>query len=180
MGHTNPIKNPAFPLLVGLDHNDKGLIPKAEEVIGRFGEKGKTFFVEGTSGTPPRKSSDYGYGPFDAAAMKAAENGMTVIKLDRPLFKGIKQGLPSTEDRYVTYDVRERQWVRTVRKEAKGGDLVMVHQEHLVRLLRKLRCLVLVRMFGLFQSPNGYCESGALFLKGRLESSRRLALPEGR
>ena len=81
MGRTNPIKNPAFPLMVGLDHFDNSLIPKASEIVEQFGKKGKTLFIE--AGTL-HDASHPKYDPFDAAAIKAAKKGMAVVKLDPP------------------------------------------------------------------------------------------------
>ncbi len=142
MGRPNPIKNPAFPLLVGLDHNDNSLIPKAKEIVEQLGKKGKTLFIEGTA---LRERSDPKCDPFDAAALKAAEKGMPVIKLDRPRILKLREKLQasdpwekSIESRHTLYTLREKRWIRITRKRAKGGDLVMMHQVHLARVLREL------------------------------------------
>ncbi len=76
---------------------------------------------------------------------------MKVVKLDTsrvgklrekmPVYWGVKPelvGLNEKEFRYLLFQVRERRWVNILRKQAKGGDIVMAHQNHIIRIQPKL------------------------------------------
>ncbi len=149
----NPIVNPMAPLLVGLDHDDTSLIAKAKEIVGQFGKKGKTFFVEGPpQSAKEKKETDYSIDSFLAAEKEAIKKGMKVVRLDSSIVAKTKRkmtskggfvlpklaGLNRDEFCYFVFQVRERHWLNILRKQAGGGDIVMAHQNHIVRIRRGL------------------------------------------
>lgn len=144
------IKNPNLPLLVGLDHNNATLILEAQGVIREYGKKGKTLFIEASplSANSPN--------PFSIAIRMATRKGMKVVRLD-PLRVGKLKDTLLEENAevdswgkkreigwfnkkysYAMNQLRERRWVRTLKKQAGGGDIVMAHQNHIAWIQPKL------------------------------------------
>ncbi|MBN1940913.1 MAG: hypothetical protein JW772_01900 [Candidatus Diapherotrites archaeon] len=130
-----------LPLLVSLDHNDESLKSQGRRVIHDFGEKGKTLFIEGTAKSITQRNSSAK--PFFAALQEARKIGMGIVFLDARtekalVSKRVKRSfkIPQPDfQNYLTFNLREREWIKTIRKQAKRGDIVMVHQNHAKNLL---------------------------------------------
>ncbi|MDD5163261.1 MAG: hypothetical protein PHD95_03575 [Candidatus ainarchaeum sp.] len=152
------IIDPSQPLLVGLDHDNPSLGRLAEQMIEKFGKKGKTLFIEGPASSQADAQAGFlsregvqiaRLDSFLSAISKARKMGMKVVSLDSERIARLRSkvkislsgridltdaGLSLDEFRYLMHNVRERLWIRTIKKNASGGDIVLAHQNHIAGL----------------------------------------------
>ena len=139
-----------FPLYVGLDHDNLSLKRKARRIVKKHGSKGKTLFIE----CPPLSSEEIATqlkidgSPFLHAIIQAKTSGMKVVFLDTHKLRKIIEGRaekvynplnPPTDYEmrkwnFIVWNLREKWWHKILKK-AGPGDIIIMHQNHLKRIL---------------------------------------------
>jgi len=141
----NIIKNENSPLYVGMDHDGADLNIIAKTLIEKYGQEGKTLFIEGRPYSGLYRLAERLFAalaglnaPFLVARKKAKAKGMEIVLLDKRSEEKLARG-SDTSRTYRIYQLREKHWKSVLRRRAKSGDIVLMHPNHLRRIILGLQ-----------------------------------------
>ncbi|MDO8624761.1 MAG: hypothetical protein Q7R47_01660 [Candidatus Diapherotrites archaeon] len=135
-----------FPLFFGVDHDDHTIQGRVTGIIGEYGQKARTLFIEGTEKdmalTNKREI------PYRFACIKARRIGMNIVFLDEQIrrrtirTKDARKSMQKPEyweisewELFQWGLARERNWFHRIARDGTPNDIVFMHPAHLGRMI---------------------------------------------